>query len=50
LRGLWLVSELAHSWGSEPTGNGKLVWFELSLVKPEVLEEPGDLEDSANDR
>jgi anti-sigma regulatory factor (Ser/Thr protein kinase) len=49
-RGLWLVSELADSWGSESTGNGKMVWFELSLIKPEVLEEVGDLEDSANDR
>ena len=49
-RGLWLVSELADGWGSEPRGNGKLVWFELSLVKPEVPGELGDFEDSTNDR
>ena len=49
-RGVWLISELADSWGSEPTGNGKMVWFELSLVKPEVSEEVGDFKDSTNDR
>ena len=49
-RGLWLVSELADGWGSEPTGNGKLVWFELSLLEPEVPGEVGDVEDSTNER
>jgi anti-sigma regulatory factor (Ser/Thr protein kinase) len=34
-RGLMLVSQLADSWGTEPIPDGKLVWFELSLVQPE---------------
>ena len=29
-RGLTLVESLASSWGSEPTSNGKTVWFELT--------------------
>jgi len=33
-RGMMLVSELADNWGAEPIPDGKLVWFELSLVKP----------------
>lgn len=28
-RGLALVAALASSWGSEPTGAGKTVWFEV---------------------
>jgi anti-sigma regulatory factor (Ser/Thr protein kinase) len=34
-RGLMLVSELADSWGTDPIPDGKLVWFELSLIHPE---------------
>jgi anti-sigma regulatory factor (Ser/Thr protein kinase) len=29
-RGIALVEELAHAWGSELTADGKTVWFELS--------------------
>ena len=29
-RGLALVESLASAWGVEPTGAGKVVWFELS--------------------
>lgn len=28
-RGLFIVQALAHSWGVEPVGDGKVVWFEL---------------------
>lgn len=28
-RGLILVDRMAADWGSNPTGNGKVVWFEL---------------------
>jgi anti-sigma regulatory factor (Ser/Thr protein kinase) len=34
-RGMMLVSQLADNWGSEPIPDGKLVWFELSLVDHE---------------
>ena len=34
-RGLVLVSQLADDWGTEPIPDGKLVWFELSLLKSE---------------
>src|SRR4051794_5466806 len=34
-RGMMLVSELADDWGAEPMPDGKLVWFELSLVEPQ---------------
>ncbi|MGW4893130.1 SpoIIE family protein phosphatase [Kitasatospora sp. NPDC004240] len=30
-RGMHLVNELAHRWGSRSTRNGKVVWFELEL-------------------
>ncbi len=30
-RGMHLVDELAHRWGSRSTGHGKVVWFELEL-------------------
>ncbi|WP_051837425.1 SpoIIE family protein phosphatase [Streptomyces sp. NRRL WC-3742] len=30
-RGIHLVNELAHRWGSRRTRNGKVVWFELEL-------------------
>lgn len=29
-RGLMLVEALADSWGVEPRGSGKRMWFELS--------------------
>ena len=29
-RGLALVEALASSWGSEPSGSGKTVWFEVA--------------------
>lgn len=28
-RGLVFISELARSWGADPTADGKVVWFEL---------------------
>ena len=31
-RGLLLVSTLATRWGTEPDGNGKVVWFELDTT------------------
>jgi len=34
-RGMLLVSRLAENWGTEPIPDGKLVWFQLSLVQPE---------------
>jgi len=34
-RGLLLVSRLADNWGTEPMPDGKLVWFELSVLNPE---------------
>jgi PAS domain S-box-containing protein len=30
-RGMYLVNELAHRWGSRPTAEGKVVWAELEL-------------------
>ncbi|MGC0316383.1 SpoIIE family protein phosphatase [Kitasatospora acidiphila] len=30
-RGMYLVNELAHRWGSRPTKDGKVVWAELEL-------------------
>ena len=30
-RGMSIVSHFADSWGTEPTSDGKLVWFELAL-------------------
>ncbi|PWI45699.1 SpoIIE family protein phosphatase [Streptomyces sp. ICBB 8177] len=30
-RGMYLVNELAHRWGSRTTRHGKVVWFELEL-------------------
>ena len=29
-RGLTLVEELATAWGTEPSGRGKTIWFELT--------------------
>ena len=29
-RGLLLVERIATAWGTEPSGNGKLVWFQLA--------------------
>jgi PAS domain S-box-containing protein len=43
-RGMHLVNELAHRWGSRGTPRGKVVWFELELplgVGPEQGHEPG---------
>lgn len=34
-RGMLLVSELADHWGTAPIPEGKLVWFELSLIQPQ---------------
>ncbi|WP_433306346.1 ATP-binding protein [Actinoplanes sp. CA-030573] len=33
-RGLILVAAIAHSWGSEPTGGGKVVWAEMTPAAP----------------
>jgi anti-sigma regulatory factor (Ser/Thr protein kinase) len=33
-RGLALVEELADTWGAEPSGSGKQVWFELDRLAP----------------
>ncbi|MCX4744671.1 PAS domain-containing SpoIIE family protein phosphatase/ATP-binding protein [Kitasatospora sp. NBC_01287] len=30
-RGMYLINELAHRWGSRPTHDGKVVWAELEL-------------------
>ncbi|WP_035842739.1 SpoIIE family protein phosphatase [Kitasatospora azatica] len=30
-RGMYLINELAHRWGSRPTKEGKVVWAELEL-------------------
>jgi anti-sigma regulatory factor (Ser/Thr protein kinase) len=30
-RGVLLVDRLANSWGAEPNGDGKTVWFELDV-------------------
>jgi hypothetical protein len=30
-RGIRLVDELSHRWGSRTTRHGKVVWFELEL-------------------
>ncbi len=30
-RGIHLVNELAHRWGTRQTPDGKVVWFELEL-------------------
>jgi anti-sigma regulatory factor (Ser/Thr protein kinase) len=49
-RGMVLVSELADDWGTESMPEGKLVWFELSLVHAEDVGQPGDLEDSPHER
>jgi hypothetical protein len=31
-RGMLIVNHFADNWGTEPIPDGKLVWFELSLV------------------
>jgi DNA-binding NarL/FixJ family response regulator len=33
-RGLFLVEELSHRWGTSAGANGKTVWFELDAVEP----------------
>jgi CheY-like chemotaxis protein len=33
-RGLFLVDQIASRWGVEPSGDGKVVWFELDRQKP----------------
>ncbi|MEU6083430.1 ATP-binding protein [Streptomyces sp. NPDC047108] len=33
-RGLFLVQELAHEWGSQVSDTGKAVWFNLELSSP----------------
>jgi hypothetical protein len=41
-RGIVLVEEMATQWGAEPTGSGKVVWFELrpgsGLAEPFALD------------
>ena len=32
-RGLYLVDQIASRWGSRPTKNGKVVWFEMPISK-----------------
>jgi anti-sigma regulatory factor (Ser/Thr protein kinase) len=32
-RGMWIVDVVAQAWGTQPTGNGKTVWFELSAFR-----------------
>ncbi len=36
-RGLFLIEELADSWGVDPRGDGKSIWFELYETKPAPL-------------
>ena len=45
-RGLRLVEELVSRWGSHPTPDGKVVWFEISDgdVLDELLSEPDEVE------
>ncbi len=31
-RGLYLVDQIASRWGSRPTRNGKVVWFEMPIT------------------
>jgi hypothetical protein len=31
-RGLYLVDQIASRWGSRPTRNGKVVWFEMPVT------------------
>ncbi|MGW1539112.1 SpoIIE family protein phosphatase [Streptomyces sp. NPDC002309] len=38
-RGLFLVSQLSHTWGSHPISGGKVVWAEQDLA-PAVAEQP----------
>src|SRR5215475_3503444 len=33
-RGLYLVDQIARRWGSRPTRNGKVVWFEMPVTTP----------------
>ena len=33
-RGLYLVDQIASRWGSRPTRNGKVVWFEMPVTTP----------------
>ncbi|MFI6447680.1 SpoIIE family protein phosphatase [Kitasatospora sp. NPDC050543] len=43
-RGMHLVEELAHRWGSRSTGHGKVVWFEVELppaARPGASPGPG---------
>ena len=40
-RGMYLVNELAHRWGSRTTHNGKVVWVELELPLG-IAHPPGD--------
>jgi hypothetical protein len=37
-RGLLLVEVLSSGWGSVPTGQGKVVWFELPVPVPAMLD------------
>ncbi|MEV1177574.1 ATP-binding protein, partial [Nonomuraea sp. NPDC049784] len=37
-RGLLLVEVLSSGWGSVPTGQGKVVWFELPVPVPATLD------------
>jgi hypothetical protein len=38
-RGLLLVSRVASAWGSEPAGDGKVVWFEIAGHEPPPVDE-----------
>jgi hypothetical protein len=40
-RGMILVGALASAWGSEPTGTGKVVWFEVEAGAPTERVEAG---------
>jgi anti-sigma regulatory factor (Ser/Thr protein kinase) len=33
-RGLRLVDSMASSWGVQPIGSGKIIWFEVDLTRP----------------
>lgn len=39
-RGLQIVEELSSNWGSEPTEDGKVVWFELTVPGDSSPEAP----------
>lgn len=42
-RGLRIISELAHQWGVEPQGTGKVVWLDITKHQMSDKDDSGDL-------